>query len=523
MRRMGLGLITAALVFAFSSLLYARMGDEEWKTFQKEIMSKAGAKDPKLRALAAGKLGEADRKEACEILLRMMEYCEKVREPLLKEHGKLAEQVENIGAGPQIMAPGVPSVPKHDQMRPIATRMRELESLMSSEDDVRDACIEALSKAQDKDAIDWLCNTAIKSNIWSDRAGVAEVLGIVKHTGSGVALAAAFDREKDPRVKVPILESIALIGAKDGVSPMAKALGDNAWQVRSAAIAGLKKIGGKEAIEALIPPFEKENMMRLRNEYAAALLHLTGMDYGKDTTTWKKWWADNAGSWSGPAQKPPSAGHAGGAGGTAAFFGIPVDSDKVVFILDISGSMNELTKNEGEKTISSGAGGKESDDTLFGEHPKIDVAKYELKKCIKKLKKDVKFNIYFFNDAWTKWQDNLVAADAKWKEEAYNYIDKQSANAQTNVWDPLEDALKSAGMGLNDKHYASNLDTVFLLSDGSPYPPDLYVGPEDILKRVREMNSLKKVKIHCIGIGGGQNTMLLQGLANMTGGTYVKR
>ncbi len=526
MRKMGLGFVTVITAIAFSTLVFAKMGDEEWGSARPSLAAQAGSKDSAQRVQAAQGLGQADRKEACEILLGMIAVTSKIKEPLVKDHADLSEQLEKIGIGPN-----TGSVPKSALVAEVALKMRDVEKQIQAEDDVRDACIEALAKTKDEEAVKWLASVAPKSTVPSDRAAVAEVMGINKWPGAGQALEDMFAKEKESLVKLAICEAFLRCGDKESVDTLGKALLDQAWQVRLSAIAALRKIGGPEPVGPLIEAFDKEKELRVKTEFAATLKTLTGMDYNKDTATWKKWWADNVATFKGPAPKPAGEpGAAPAAGATAAFFGIPIDSDKVVFILDISGSMNEMTKNEskeGEKTISSGPGErknkKEDEDLMTGEHPKIDVAKFELKKCIKKLKKEVKFNIYFFNDGWTKWQESLVPADAKWREEAFSYIDSQSANGQTNLWDPMEDALKSAGMGLNDKHYKSALDTIFVLSDGSPYPDDVYVNAADIPKRLQDMNSLKKVKIHVIGIGTGQNTQLLGAIARITGGIYTKR
>lgn len=524
MNRIGLGLLTAFSVLVFSSQLFAGMGDEEWKTFSKEILAKLNSKEPAMRKLAANKLGECDRKDACELLLKLMEYTRKVQAPLQAEIDELAEKIEKIGSGPTPMNPSGPSVTKGELTKPHALKMRDLEHKNEAEQEVYDACVEALAKTTNTEALEWLRDGGFKSSVPSDRAAVAEVMGIVKWPGAGSALISAYDKEKDAMAKLAICEALGRIGGKDATPTLAKAISDPAWQVRLAALGAIRKIGGKEAVDAILPAFEKENLLRLRNEFADALKMITGMDYGKDTTTWKKWWADNGASFTGPVGTANKGSGSNQPGATAAFFGIPVDSDKVVFILDISGSMNELSDNTPPPaTISSGPGQDDGKDRDLISGPKIDVAKHELKKCLKKLDKKVTFNIYFFNDAWSKWQEKMVPADANWKNEAYTFIDKQSANNQTNLWDPLEDALKSAGMGISDKHYASALDTIFILSDGAPYPPDVYVNSEEILRRVKEMNPLKKVKIHCIGIGKSANEFLLKGISQATGGTYIMR
>ena len=49
------------------------------------------------------------------------------------------------------------------------------------------------------------------------------------------------------------------------------------------------------------------------------------------------------------------------------------------------------------------------------------------------------------------------------------------------------------------------------------------LDPRQILKEIEDMNALKKVRIHSIGIGPNHDVKLMKGLADMTGGSYVAR
>ena len=79
-------------------------------------------------------------------------------------------------------------------------------------------------------------------------------------------------------------------------------------------------------------------------------------------------------------------------------------------------------------------------------------------------------------------------------------------------------------MGANDRNYDLGADTVFLLTDGSPTKPDGSLdSTEKILVACREWNRLKRVTIHCIGIGKAHNGGFMSALARENGGQYVAR
>ena len=154
---------------------------------------------------------------------------------------------------------------------------------------------------------------------------------------------------------------------------------------------------------------------------------------------------------------------------------------------------------------------------------KIESAKKELTRALKGFDKKGKFNVIVFNDLVKKWKDQMVPATKAMKASAIAFIANLEAASSTNIYDAIHAAFEVAGMGSRDKHYNPGADTIFLLSDGSPPTPD---GKSDdwmkIIRAVREWNSLKKVTIHAIGIGG-HNVTFMSTLARENGGKYTSR
>ena len=72
-----------------------------------------------------------------------------------------------------------------------------------------------------------------------------------------------------------------------------------------------------------------------------ALTSLTGMDFHGNVELWRRWWADNEEGFVVPELKEETdASVAAEESIGVTFFGIRTDSRRVMFVLDLSGSMN---------------------------------------------------------------------------------------------------------------------------------------------------------------------------------------
>ena len=136
--------------------------------------------------------------------------------------------------------------------------------------------------------------------------------------------------------------------------------------------------------------------------------------------------------------------------------------------------------------------------------------------------------IIFYNENVEIWKEELVAATRANKKDAYKYIADLPAVGATNIFDSLE---KAFGIGkpspgqVQDKRYSNagdSPDTIFLLSDGAPNKGRI-TDPNAILVEIAKMNRLRRIVIHTIGIGKGENRPFMQGLAKQNRGTYVHR
>jgi Mg-chelatase subunit ChlD len=162
--------------------------------------------------------------------------------------------------------------------------------------------------------------------------------------------------------------------------------------------------------------------------------------------------------------------------------GIPVEGTRVVFILDLSGSMEWPMDDGGARTR------------------RLDYAKRELLKAIDGLAPNAMFNLVTFNgdDEAEAWSKDLVVANKRNKQRFARFVDKLRPLGGTNLWSGMEKALGIKTL-VYGNHYETTVDEIFLLSDGAPSVGDV-MDPVEILRLTQEINRFKEVRINTVFI-----------------------
>jgi len=228
---------------------------------------------------------------------------------------------------------------------------------------------------------------------------------------------------------------------------------------------------------------------------------MTGQPYGKSFGGWERWW-DGEGKTTDLISKSDLRKRVKEEEtrrlkkrSKASFFGIKIISKRVVFIIDVSGSMNEPMRTRYV-------------DQSTGE-TRMSVAIRELKKAIDSLDRGALFNIIPFSSGVDLWLDEGVAgSDQKTRDEAKEFTDKLGAGGGTNIYGAVEAAFRD-----------QEVDTIFVLSDGEPSVGD-ELDPQVIRDHIARWNEHRDIEIHCIAVGGA--LQLLEWIAEDSGGTYVK-
>jgi hypothetical protein len=152
--------------------------------------------------------------------------------------------------------------------------------------------------------------------------------------------------------------------------------------VRRAVVHALTQISAKEAVGALVEMLDRVGG-EARADAAEHLTQLTGEIFGMEAAGWKRWWQDAQSTFEYPKRKVSTPYRSVALTSSGDYYGLPLFAERLVFVLDTSGSMTG---------------------------PRIVAAKRELIKAINGLNDHVSFSIIVFNDGVSVWQHQLVAA-----------------------------------------------------------------------------------------------------------------
>ncbi len=290
---------------------------------------------------------------------------------------------------------------------------------------------------------------------------------------------------------------------------------DRNWHVRAAAVDVLARTWTRDAIPVLLDGFEQAGG-RLRLDYMRVLQSMTGEDLKWNPINWRSWWSQNKeevelgerpDNWRAGVpltQKDQQE--------TDSFFGVPMLSDRVMFVMDFSGGMSSEVES-GE----------------YEGQTKIEIAKRELGNTIKKLDKKKRFNVivHRYRSTFppeTRIQSpfeqgrKLVPARPKTQAAAYRWVSKLNARG----WGAFYEAFRAATR-------SPAVDTIVFLSDGKPtrgkFAGTTAVMDDRFFEQLQEMNRYRQVMIHTVLTGqkaGGTDAEYLKRIADLTGGVFQK-
>ncbi|HVE41550.1 MAG TPA: HEAT repeat domain-containing protein [Planctomycetota bacterium] len=416
------------------------------------FITAANTSDPTLRRLLAEALGSMnDDKSAAEIYAALRSPDPAVRAVMARALGRL----------------------KHAQA---ADRLSE--PLKDKVLEVRAAALESVAERKDKSAEALLHREAQSSNEESAAVAIGLLPGFPSEATLQLLLKLA--GQYKPGLAIPALEALGELKATEALPVLEKALKAKDWPVRVAAIRAAARLHRKESVDLLVERADKEEG-RMLAEIVDALRGLTGKPFGYAPGQWKEWWAGARESFEPPDK---AAALLSSQAGMTTYHGVPVLSNRIVFLLDISGSMSETS----------------------GSETRIDQAKKELQRVLSQLGSGAQVNLVFFDERLEPWKKGLVPIKANLKE-AQAVVQKLAPRGQTNIFDPLEFAFAH-----------KEADTIYLLSDGDPTNGRV-IDPDDILREVRKMNRLRQIVIHTISFGPSR---FMRELAAENGGHYVE-
>ena len=269
------------------------------------------------------------------------------------------------------------------------------------------------------------------------------------------------------------------------------ALADSAWGPRTATLQSAQKESIVEAVPLIIEALENQSEGgRWPGDLADALYTLTGNQFGSDAQLWRRWWQEKGQEFleqDQPAKKKPPPDERSA---SASFFGIPVDSNSLVILVDGSGSM-KMDK--------------------IGDRTCAEAATDEIEAFLDKLAPRTLTNLALISTqpfpAFKKSKRNSPQA----RKQALSFLRK----SQFRGTSALVDALIWA-------QHLEGVDTILLVSDGGS-SSGLHQYSEHMLEALIAEYERTGVRIHGICVGPDKRKAAFMGkLAESTGGRVVK-
>lgn len=302
-------------------------------------------------------------------------------------------------------------------------------------------------------------------------------------------------RHGDWRVRLAVADVMAWQKPVDGNvrSALKDLLRDDEPVVKQRAATSI----GDARMEELLPGVAallEDSQLKTRAVAHAALRRLTHRDLGYDPKDWLLWHSRNTTTRSGIKPSPSNS--------VVSYYGVSVHSDRMLFIVDVSGSMS-LPKGTGSA--------------------RIDVARKELRDALEGLDEKTLFNVIVFSDKVRAWRRGEALATKAHRAQVLKWVDKHLAAPSGGTY--MHAALERA--------FADNprVDTIYLLTDGLASDGEPIV-PEAILASVRSWNRYRRVVINTFALtleddmpGGLPDASIdpvkrfMQDLAQVTGGT----
>ncbi len=345
-----------------------------------------------------------------------------------------------------------------------------------------------------------------------------------------VILAAVLASYDDPA-------SFAALGAmvKDPVPSVALA-------ATSHLVKGALATGDMRAIDALVEGLARHEKFEQSAVVAAdirqGLYALTGEEF-EDAVEWKKWWEPRRHTFKPADVKSNQERPRRTVVRARSFFGHEIVSKRILFILDMSGSMmlkdfpsgaggaqeeggpkgrtvvrtKPKEKSPSEKEAEQKALARKREDLPL-ERQRLRRTQIELKKTIDSLTPDTRFTVMAFNHEIKMLSEAPQYANNAFKTKAKSFVDGFKPEGETWTDTALEKAFELKGQ----------IDTIYLLSDGAPQRTGAMLPTDEIEQAVREKNRFLKIKIYTVGFqqGGARMHAFLGALARDNGGTYKR-
>lgn len=280
------------------------------------------------------------------------------------------------------------------------------------------------------------------------------------------------------------------------------------WRLRSAVFQVLSTYPDSRSIELLIQYLKTKPEGKMPAETARTLYAITNKDLGDDAKIWEGWWNANREKWKPttwgyPVQEASVPGKS-----TASYYGLQIFSDRIAFILDGSGSMNDpvtvTRKSSGGSVV-----GPATQTLSF-----LERARQELFRTLNELAKNnpkTKIQVIFFQEKLLIFSPSRLAPLKGSIPAVDKFLNKITAEQSGDMLAAIQTAMADP-----------EVDTIFLLSDGAP-SAGLHTLKDAFLKWIAEENRFRCIQFFGIIIGSSsRGKSIMMDLSKMHQGKAIE-
>lgn len=495
----------ASLLLGSSHFAHAKLSSKEWKAAATQFEELFGTRGKAAERVEIMKTIAGDGSaRAWKLMAEGLFLHVELRSKVLAE---LAQGSQEHAAILRRSADGY-SAADGERVQALQRRIEDLEQESHADAEALDSILELVSQGS-KDLRRHILKRAKPAADWTYRAAAARVAArTLAERPSASHLKKVFAKEADARVRRAGVE--ALTHASDGWEDLLlDRLADPDGSVVLAAAHVAAQRGLARAVSPILEAMDGASPHVARGLRRAARA-LAEAQAGPMAAAWSAWVAKNKGALQSPR-----------------ICGLPIHSDRVIFLLDISVGMGKEDTGKGAGTHwrleppVEGAG--QAPEPRIAGVP-IDIAKHELKRAIQQLPPTATFNIVAFNQAAVAWERKMRPANEKYKESAYDWLRTLKPRGVSYTDGALRMAFHLAGafeFGPEPTELAA--DTLVLISAGKTtdnrLPAAGLMDPKVILDHVRAWNRQQLLTLHCVAFA---SMGYMKTLAAEHGGVYAE-
>lgn len=314
------------------------------------------------------------------------------------------------------------------------------------------------------------------------------------------------DRKLGAAARTAVLKGLTRDGDAEFSGIAARIQDNDPWTLRATLAQAAARAPAEAGVPTLIQMLREGGSVRVLHDAVGALIERSGTDFGFSADAWADWWKANRGRLV-RGKTPPEAGY-------HRFYGVPIIPGRMVFVLDLSGSMRDpIVGGAAQRHVETAA-------HLKGKRirTRLDLAQAELAHAISGLDPKSHVGVVTYSTSAGYLGRGLMKANKSNVKSLVKRVTGLGAGGATNIHAGLDLAFHPKGKP-RKQDLEDGPDTIFLVTDGDPS-----AGPiterEGLRDLVLRWNLGRAIKIHTINVGPGDRKWMRE-LSLSSGGTFL--